>query len=67
MKAGDLVRWNYFGQSATTDEEKMVGIILSDYHDKSGHDQVYKNVFWMKHQWVRPINPIHLEVISESR
>ena len=65
LKIGDLVRWNYFGRNENTDLTS-VGIIVSDYeHNHEG--EVYKNVYWMEHQWVRPINPIHLEVISETR
>ena len=66
MKVGDLVRWNYFGQNMNTGEE-AVGFIVSDYWQKGEDGAVYKNVFWMKQQWIRPIHPQHLEVISESR
>ena len=66
MKPGDLVRWNYFGQSMNVGSEP-IGLIVSDYYDKGEHAEVYKNVYWLERQWVRPINPIHLEVISESR
>ena len=66
MKAGDLVRWNYFGQSMNVGNEP-IGVILSDYYDKGIRDKPYKNVYWTEQQWVRPINPIHLEVISEAR
>ena len=66
MKAGDLVRWNYFGQSMNVGNEP-IGFIVSDYYDKGEHTEVYKNVYWLSRQWVRPINPIHLEVISEGR
>lgn len=66
MKQGDLVRWNYFGRNENTDFEAH-GIIISDYYDKGICDEPYKNVYWMKQRWVRPINPIHLEVINESR
>ena len=63
MKVGDLVMWNYYGKNK---DVGMIGLVVSDYHDK-GSQQVFKNVYWVKKQWVRPINPIHLEVISESR
>ena len=63
MKAGDLVRWNYFGQSMDVGSEP-IGLIVSDYFQKGENGEVYKNVYWMEKQWVRPINPIHLEVIS---
>ena len=63
MKAGDLVMWKYNGKL----NPKKVGIIVSDYYDKGIRDEPYKNVYWTEQQWVRPINPIHLEVISESR
>ena len=66
MKVGDLVRWNHFGQSKNVDNEPF-GVIVSDYYDKGKHKNTWKNVFWMEQQWVRPINPIHLEVINESR
>ena len=66
MKAGDLVRWNYFGLSMDVGSEP-IGLIVSDYYDKGEHAEVYKNVYWLGRQWVRPINPIHLEVVSESR
>lgn len=66
MQAGDLVRWNYYGQSMDVGNEP-IGLIVSDYYDKGIRDEPYKNVYWMEQQWVRPINPIHLEVISESR
>ena len=66
MQAGDLVRWNYFGQSMDVGNEP-IGLIVSDYYDDGNRDEPYKNVYWMEQQWVRPINPIHLEVISESR
>ena len=66
MQPGDLVRWNYFGQSMDVGNE-TIGLIVSDYYDKGIRDKPYKNVYWLERQWVRPINPIHLEVISESR
>jgi hypothetical protein len=66
MKAGDVVRWNYFGQSMNVGTEP-IGVIVSDYYDKGIRDEPYKNVYWMEQRWVRPINPIHLEVINESR
>ena len=64
MKAGDIVRWNYFGQSMNIGSEP-IGVIVSDYRDKG--EVTFKNVYWMEKNWVRPINPIHLEVISETR
>ena len=63
MQSGDLVRWNYFGQSMDVGNEP-IGLIVSDYYDDGIRDKPYKNVYWMEQQWVRPINPIHLEVIS---
>ena len=66
MKKGDIVRWNYFGQNMNVGNEP-IGFIVSDYFQKGENGEVYKNVFWMKEQYVRPINPIHLEVINEKR
>ena len=66
MKAGDLVRWNYFGQDLDTGDEP-IGLIVSDYWEKGEDGAVYKNVFWMKEKYIRPIHPHHLEFISESR
>jgi len=66
MKAGDLVRWNYFGKNMNVGNEP-IGLIVSDYANPYDQDEDYKNVYWFEHQWVRPIKPIHLEVISESR
>ena len=66
MKAGDLVRWNYFGQSMNVGNEP-IGVIVSDYYDNGIRDEPYKNVYWLDQQWVRPIKQQYLEVISESR
>ena len=67
MKAGDLVRWNYFGQSMNVGSEP-IGLIVSDYTESTAPDgSTYKNVYWFHKEWVRPIEQQHLEVISESR
>ena len=68
MKAGDLVRWNYFGRNENMDGVELLGIIISDYYDGGiKPEDPWKNVYWMKDQWIRPINPIHLELLNESR
>ena len=66
MQAGDLVRWNYFGQSMDVGNEP-IGLVVSDYYDDGIRDEPYKNVYWFDQQWVRPIKQQYLEVISESR
>ena len=66
MKAGDLVKWNYFGKDLK-DGDEPIGLIVSDYWQKSADGTVYKNVLWMKDKCVRPIHPMHLELFCESR
>tara|TARA_A100001515_G_scaffold50630_1_gene39947 strand:- start:215 stop:415 length:201 start_codon:yes stop_codon:yes gene_type:complete len=66
MKAGDLVKWNYFGKNHDVGNEP-IGLIVSDYWEKSEDGTVYKNVLWMKEKYIRPIHPQHLELFCESR
>ena len=64
MKLGDLVMWKWNGR---IDLDKT-GIIVSDYLQCQDFDGTfYKTVYWFDNQWVRPIRPEFLEVISESR
>lgn len=56
--------WKYNGKL----DQKKTGIIVSDYLHCQEKDGIhYKNVYWLDDQWVRPIRPRFLEVISESR
>ena len=65
MKVGDLIMWKWEGKL----DPEMTGMIVSDYTQGSYSDDgvILKNVYWFKHQWVRPIEQQYLEVISESR
>ncbi len=64
MKAGDLVMWKWKGEVSS----EMMGIIVSDYTESTAKDgSTYKNVYWFHKKWVRPIEPQHLEVVSEGR
>ena len=50
------------------DGVELLGVIISDYYDGGIRpEDPWKNVYWMKDQWIRPINPIHLELLNESR
>ena len=60
MKSGDLVMWKWDGEVSSY----KMGIIVSDYTEDGSS---YKNVYWFHNEWVRPIEPQYLEVISESR
>jgi hypothetical protein len=43
----------------------MTGVIVSDYTlSRSKDGSILKNVYWFKHQCVRPIEQQYLEVIS---
>ena len=64
MQAGDLIMWKWKGEL----DPDMTGVIVSDYTlSRSKDGSILKNVYWFKHQWVRPIEQQYLEVISESR
>ncbi len=64
MQSGDLVMWKWKGEVSSY----KMGIIVSDYMESLLKDgSSYKNVYWFDNEWVRPIEPQYLEVISESR
>ena len=64
MNVGDLVMWKYNGVL----NHDMTGMIVSDYTlSRSKDGSILKNVYWFKHQCVRPIEQQYLEVISEGR
>ena len=64
MQSGDLVMWKYNGVL----NHDMTGMIVSDYTlSRSKDGSILKNVYWFKHQYVRPIEQQYLEVISEGR
>jgi len=64
MKAGDLVMWRWEGKL----DPEMTGMVVSDYTlSRSEDGSILKNVYWFKHQYVRPIEQQYLEIISEGR
>ena len=61
MQSGDLVMFVWGG----TPYPDKIGVIISEYEGTPAENGLpLKNVYWIDHQWVRPIKQEFLKVLS---